>query len=142
MNLFDLTGGHYRVHRTVTYPDFPKSRIVFETNVRAVKEREWSTSIRIDGTYDGPTDVIAVRDYQIVWTTDGKKLFEEGSAKLLLASGGTVQSRWTSEIAPTQPNFGKFPRDGELVRVAYSNFEIRDKTMSYVWEGTVEARKK
>ena len=136
-----MTGGNYQVHRVVTYPEFPKSTIVFDTEVRAVKESEWSTNIRIDGTYDGPTDVVAVRDYQIVWTSDGKKLFEQGSARLILASGGTVESRWTSEIVPAQPNFGKFPREGELVNVSYSEFDIRGDTMSYVWEGTVERRK-
>lgn len=32
-------------------------------------------------------------------------------------------------------------RPEELVKVSYSSFDIRDKTMSYVWEGTVELRK-
>lgn len=85
--------------------------------------------------------MVAVKDYQIVWTTDGHKIFEQGSARLMLASGGTVQSQWTSEIVPARPDLGKFPRSGELVKVSYSNFDIRDKTMSYVWEGTVELRK-
>ena len=114
---------------------------MFDTEVRAVKETEWATTIRLEGSYDGPTDVIGVTDYELVWTSDGKTLFEEGRAKLLLASGGSVQSVWTSEIVPTQQDLGEFPREGELVRVSVSEFEIRDNTMSYQWEGTVEARK-
>jgi hypothetical protein len=114
---------------------------VFDTEVRVAKGAEWSTNIRIDGTYDGPTDVVRVKDYQIVWTSDGRTLFEEGTARLILASGGAVQSQWRSEIVPTTQDLGKFPRDGEIVRVSYSSFEIRGDTMSYVWEGTVEARK-
>lgn len=137
-----MTGGNYRVRRAVTYPEHPKSRLVFDAEVRAVKETEWSTTIRVEGSYDGPTDVVGFTDYELAWTSDGKTLFEEGRAKLVLASGGTVQSVWTSEIVPTQQDLGEFPREGELVRISFSNVEIREDTMSYQWEGTVEARQK
>jgi hypothetical protein len=57
INLYDMTGGNYRVRRTVTYPDFANSRLDFEAEARAVKDDEWSTDIfqfaafgrRVDG---------------------------------------------------------------------------------------------
>lgn len=130
------------MHRTVTYPEFPNSNIVFDAEVRAVKESEWSTSIRVDGSYDGPTDVVGVTDYELTWHSDGKTLFEEGKAKLILASGATVQSEWRSEIVPTQNDLSKFPREGERVRVSYSDFELEGDTLRYEWEGTVELLQK
>lgn len=139
INLYDMTGGNYRVRRTVTYPDFANSRLDFEAEVRAVKDDEWSTGITIGGTYDGPTDVVAVKDYAVLWSSDGRTLFEEGSADLVLASGGIVRSKWTSEIVPTQQDLRDFPKDGEHVMVSYSPFAIRGNKMSYEWEGTVEA---
>jgi hypothetical protein len=134
-----MTGGNYRVRRTVTYPDFANSRLDFEAEVRAVKDDEWSTDIAIGGTYDGPTDVVAVKDYTVLWSSDGKTLFEEGSADLVLASGGIVRSKWTSDILPTRQDLRDFPKEGERVMVSYSAFAIRGNTMSYEWEGTVEA---
>jgi hypothetical protein len=85
---------------------------------------------------------VGVTDYEIVWTSDGRTLFEEGKAKLVLASGATVQTLWISEIVPTQKDLREFPPEGEHVRVSYSNFQIQGDTMSYEWEGTVELRRK
>ena len=137
MNLYDLTGGNYLVTRTVTYPEFPKSQIVFETEVSAVSDKSWSTKIAVSGTYDGPTDVVEVRDYQVEWTTDGKTLFEKGSATLQLSSGRSIRSLWSSSVVPSAPNFGKFPAAGETVKVSYSPFKIEGNSMSYDWKGTV-----
>ena len=36
---------------------------------------------------NGPTDVVACKDYQIKWIIAGKKLFESGSSILELSSG-------------------------------------------------------
>lgn len=141
MNLYDMTRGNYAVHRTVSYSEFPNSQLVFDTRVRSVSAREWSTSIEVSGTYDGPTDVIGVEDYQIEWTTDSKTLAERGSATLQLAAGGSVHSTWTSTITPDAPRFAKFPRGGESVRVTVSAFKVEGNKMSYDWTGTVEPAK-
>jgi len=138
VNLYDLTGGNYRVTRTVTFPDFPASKIVFETTVKATRS-DWSTQIQASGTYDGPRDVTSVRDYTVTWTTDGKTLFEQGSATLGLSSGGSVRSTWSSSIVPDRPNFSRFPRDGETVKVSFSPFAITGNKMTYDWHGAVSA---
>jgi hypothetical protein len=136
--LYDLTHGNYRVHRTVSYPEFPKSQIVFDTDVTAVGA-EWSTKIRVSGTYDGPTDVVAVKDYKVEWTTDGKTVFEKGAATLVLSSGGSVRSLWSSSINLKEPRSIKFPSGKEMINVTFSPFKIDGNKMSYEWEGTVKA---
>ena len=142
MNLYDLTKGNYRVHRTVSYSEFPKSSLVFETRVTRTGAAEWTTSMKVSGTYDGPTDVIGVENYQIKWSTDSKTLREEGSATLKLSSGADVRTTWVSSITPDEPSFGGFPSAGEAVRVTYSAFRIDGKTMRYDWSGTVEPAQK
>ncbi|MFZ0611482.1 MAG: hypothetical protein WAM73_04530 [Desulfobacterales bacterium] len=141
MNLYDLTKGNYRIVRTITYPDFPESKIVTEAQVKAATETEWNTTIAINGTYNGPTDVVSAKDYQLTWTADGKNILESGSATLGLASGGSVRQVWSSTITPER-GFDKFPSGGELVTLNISPFKVDGNKMSYTWEGTVKARSK
>ena len=126
----------------MTYPEFPESKIEFDTKVSAVNESEWTTEMSIRGSYDGPTDVVAVKDYKVVWKTDGQTLFEEGSATLVLAGGGSVASAWTSSIVSDGRDFRRLPASGEVVRVDYSRFQVDGDTMSYDWKGTVAARER
>lgn len=139
MNLYDLTKGNYHILRTITYPDFPESRIVTNAQVKATRNSEWDTTITINGTYNGPTDVVSAKDYQLEWTTDGKNILETGSATLALASGGSVRQVWSSTIAPEQ-GFDKFPQAGERIDISISPFQIDGNKMSYQWEGTVKAQ--
>jgi hypothetical protein len=141
MDLYDLTKGNYSVHRTISYPDFSGSQIVTNAQVKAVKDSEWDTNITINGTYNGPTDVVAVKDYQVLWTSDGKNILESGSATLELKSGGSVRQVWKSTITPERP-FEKFPPAGELITVSISPLQIDGNKMSYKWEGTVKPQRK
>jgi hypothetical protein len=141
MDLYDLTKGNYSVHRTISYPDFSGSQIVTNAQVKAVKDSEWDTTITINGTYNGPTDVVAVKDYQLLWTTDGKNILESGSATLELKSGGSVRQVWKSTITPERP-FEKFPQAGELITISISPLQIDGNKMSYKWEGTVKPQRK
>ena len=134
VNLYDLTRGNYRISRTISYPDFPESKIVTDAKVKAAKSSEWDTNITINGTYNGPTDIISVKDYQLIWTTDGKNILESGSATLELKSGKSVLQVWTSEITP-EHSFDKFPQAGELITISFSPFQIDGNSMSYKWEG-------
>jgi hypothetical protein len=138
MSLYELTGGNYHVHRELSYPEFPKSRVVFETDVKSVSDSEWSTNIAISGTYDGPTDVVSVKDYRLEWTSDGKTLSERGSATLVLSSGRSIRSVWSSSITPEHPRFERFPRQGEMVDVTFTPFQINGNEMSYDWQGEVK----
>lgn len=139
LNLYDLTRGNYRVHRTISFPEYPESQLVMEADVTAASDTEWVTNMTINGTYNGPTDFVSIKDYQLIWTTEGEKLAESGSAALETSSGQSVRSVWSSEITP-EKGFDKFPEAGELVSVSISPFQIEGNSMSYEWEGTVKER--
>ena len=141
MNLYDLTKGNYSVARTISYPDFPGSQIVTNAQVKATKDSDWTTNISINGTYNGPTDVVAVKDYQLEWNSDGKSILESGSASLELKSGGSVRQVWKSTITPAR-GIEKFPQYGELITVSISDFQVNGNKMSYKWEGMVKSRSK
>ncbi|HXV83510.1 MAG TPA: hypothetical protein VEG60_26940, partial [Candidatus Binatia bacterium] len=141
VNLYDLTKGNYSVLRTISYPDFPGSQIETKAQVKATGNSEWDTNITINGTYNGPTDVVSVKDYQLTWTTDGKNILESGGATLELKSGGTVRQVWKSTITAGQ-GFDKFAPAGELITISISPFQIDGNKMSYKWEGTVKAQSK
>jgi hypothetical protein len=140
VNLYDLTKGNYRIVRTISYPDFPESKIVTDAQVRAVRDTEWDTNITIDGTYNGPTDIVSTKDYQLIWSIDGKNILESGSTTLELSSGGSVRQIWSSTITPDQ-DFDRFPSSGQLINIHISPFEIEGNSMSYKWEGTVKVKK-
>jgi hypothetical protein len=99
----------------------------------------WSTQINVTGRYFGPTDVVDVSYYHAVWTTDGKVLTENGTAVLLLSSGGSLRTIWTSFITPATPHFNGFPQQGEVINVSFSPFKINGNRLSYEWHGTVAA---
>jgi hypothetical protein len=139
--LYDLTKGNYRVLRTISYPDFPESKIVTDAQVRAVRNSKWDTNITINGTYRGPTDIVSAKDYQLIWTTDGKNILESGSVTLQLLSGGSVRQVWSSTITSVH-GFDKFPPAGELITISITPFQINGNSMSYKWDGTVKARSK
>jgi hypothetical protein len=141
MNLYDLTKGNYSMIRTITYPDFPESKIVTNAKVKATKDTEWNSTIAINGTYNGPTDVVSAKDYKLKWTAGGKNILESGSATLELASGGSLRQVWSSTITP-EYGFDKFPPDGETITISISPFKIDGNKMSYTWEGTVRAGSK
>lgn len=139
MNLYDLTKGNYRIVRTISYPDFPESKIVTDAQVKAARDSEWDTKISINGTYNGPTDIVSAKDYQLVWTSEGKNILETGSATLESKSGKAVRQVWTSTITPER-GVEKFPQTGETITISISPFEIDGDRMSYRWEGTVKLR--
>jgi hypothetical protein len=142
-NLYDVTRGNYRVFRAVSYPDHPEDQVLFEVAVE-----DWVTTIYVNGTYNGPTDVVANHDYEVGWMTDGRRLLESGGAALELSSGERLQQRWSSIIAPVTKSgrppavLKRFPSDGELVEVTVSPFDVKGDSMTYEWEGTVKQRPK
>jgi hypothetical protein len=126
----------------VSYPDHPDSLLLFDVEVEG-NGSEWATTIYVSGAYDGPTDVIASKDYRSRWTVDDRKLLESGSVELELSSGEHLRQRWSSIITPVtgadKPPavFERFPSEGELVDVSISPFDVDTSAMRYEWEGTV-----
>jgi hypothetical protein len=136
------------VLRSIAYPDYPKSQIILDVRVRAVSGSEWVTEIYVKGTYDGPNNIIANKDYEIQWSADAGRLLESGSVTLLLSSGESIRQFWSSIITPeNRPDqiaavFKKFPKTGQIVTASVSPFKINKNAMSYTWNGVVKARPK
>ena len=143
-NLFDITRGNYRVLRSISYPNYLKSHVILDVKVRAVSGSEWLTDIYVKGTYDGPNNIVANEDYQILWTADGGRLLETGSVTMLLSSGESIRQVWSSIITPeNRPDhvsavFKKFPRSGQVVTASVSPFKFNKNGMSYTWDGFVK----
>jgi hypothetical protein len=141
-NLYDLTNGNYSVFRVVSYPDYPENLILFSVDIKP-HDSEWATTIYLNGSYNGPTDFVANRDYEVRWIIDGGKLVESGGVELELPSGERLRQRWSSIISPAaEPQdipsaFRRFPSEGEVVRVSISPFEVAGNKMRYEWDGTV-----
>ena len=112
-----------------------------DAKVKATSNSVWDTTITITGTYNGPTNVVAAKDYKVIWTIDGKNILESGSTTLELSSGKSVRQVWTSIITPER-GIAKFPPAGELIAISVSPFKIDGNKMSYTWEGSVKARSK
>lgn len=127
------------MRRSITYPDHPGSGIETEAVVKAGVGNVWDTHITVSGTYTGPTDIVAVRDYKLTWNREGLNIIESGSATLVLQSGGTVRQRWTSTITPVRA-LKELPPAGESISITVSPFRITGNSMSYDWEGTVRVR--
>jgi hypothetical protein len=173
LNLFDLTGGNYRLQRTILYPEFPESQIMTDAQVTVVsdsdeviesthrkhrKASEWEMNLTVNGTYNGPTDVVSEEDYQLIWIARDEneveidrgedehheggrmrqKVLEFGTSLLRLASGGSVRQVWFSTITP-EGGFEGFPQTGELLNISISPFKIKGNEMSYEWQGTVKS---
>ena len=144
LNLFDITQGNYRVLRAISYPEFPKSKVILDVKVKAASGSEWVTDIYVTGTYDGPNNIVANKDYQIMWSADGGRLLETGSVTLLLSTGESIGQVWSSIITPeNRPDrvsamFKKFPKSGQVVTASISPFKINKNGMSYTWDGLVK----
>ena len=124
----------------MSYPEFATSRLVFEADVTALNPSEWSTDLTVTGTYDGPTDIVGVRDYEIDWTVSGKTLLEKGRATLVTSSGRSIRSEWSSTITAKDGGLRGFPPAGEIVSVSISPFKVEGSKMSYTWQGTVSRK--
>ena len=132
--------------RSISYPELPKSRVVLDVKVKAVSGSEWATEIYVTGTYDGPNDIVANKDYEIAWNADGGRLLETGSVSLLRASGDSIGQAWSSISTPEgRPDrvseiLKRFPKSGEIVTVSVSPFKINKNGMSYTWDGLVKRK--
>lgn len=148
VNLYDLTNGNYDVERTLTFPDYPDSKVEFSTQVRAADipdtfespcQAVWTTDIEISGDYTGPTEVVGIEGYELTWTSDGRTLTEVASADLLIVTGEVVHSEWTSTIVVTEGELAAMPDGGETATITFDKFVVTDDSLSYEWEGEVLA---
>jgi hypothetical protein len=134
------------VFRSISWPTLANSRVMTDVSVKA-SAQGWLTDMYATGAYEGPNDIAACRDYRLDWQVDGGRLLEKGSATLLRASGRRLVQEWLSIITPLgradriAATFRKFPRSGQAVTVSIAPFQLKDKGMTYSWDGKVTRNK-
>lgn len=89
-NLWDIGGGEYSIERTFQWIGFPGSTIFSSAEVVFDEKTQMMTSsMTFNGNYNGPTDLVAIESYGVLWlpgSTDGE-FFESGTAIVRRANG-------------------------------------------------------
>lgn len=133
-NLWDLGGGTYQLERVFQWVGVPGSLITVEAEVTFDSDEQLLTSfMTLSGTYGGPTDLIGIESYSILWlpgSVDGE-VFEAGTAVVNTASGEDLivqfASRYTglaSNLPGVQTGAGTFDTsfDGDTLSVGWEGF--------------------
>ncbi|CAG1010732.1 hypothetical protein ANAEL_04012 [Anaerolineales bacterium] len=135
VNLFDLSGGNYFASRTVRWDSLPGEQIVLTGDVTTSGGVMTANNATVNGTYSGPTDLIGIIDYEMVWTQINFTTIELiSTAKLLSASGLTLDATVTSVYSGI---LSQMPTRQQLGEHTYSNESWDGNVMKYDWTGTV-----
>ncbi|PTR08055.1 putative secreted protein with PEP-CTERM sorting signal/MYXO-CTERM domain-containing protein [Nitrosospira sp. Nsp5] len=134
LNLFDLSGGNYDAGRVAMWPSLPGDQISVTTHMSTIGNMLNYTA-DVNGTYNGPTDLVFVTDYHWIWTQlDPTSIEVSTTASLVRANGSSfvvdLHTLYTglSVQMPTQQQEG---------RVIFSNMSFSNNIMSYDWQGTL-----
>jgi hypothetical protein len=137
LNLFDLSGGNYFASRTVSWPSWPGEQIVLTANVSTVGGVMTATDATVNGTYTGPTDLIGVTDYHMLWTQIDPTTIEiVSTATLLREKELTLDAKVTSVYSGLS---FQMPTNQQVGTYTFSNESYSNNIMSFDWEGTVAA---
>lgn len=89
-NLFDLSGGNYTVDRVFSWPSLPGSGVTASGQVSTVGD-QMLFDCQMNGTYAGPTDLVSVSSYSVVWEQfDATTVHEKGIGEILRADGTSL----------------------------------------------------
>jgi hypothetical protein len=95
LNLWDLSRGNYSFERTMTWSDFPDSRIGIVARV-TTRDRNFHLRADYEGRYDGPTDLSTVQLWEGIMTQAGDDVNEIGRAVIERSNGETFEVKWNS----------------------------------------------
>jgi len=132
-NLFELAGGNYATQRTFQWVGLPGSIVTINsTVVNGGAGQDWVSSSVINGTYNGPTDIVGIRDYSITWLPSSSpgEFFEAGTVVLERATGDTLIMQFASLFTGLandlqEPQFG----------VGTFNTSFDGTTLTLGWDG-------
>ena len=130
--MWDLSGGNYSVHRQFSWPDFPGSSIVASAEV-STEGRKMTVTATVDGTYDGPMDLVGVANpVEVNWTQgDGNNVDENNHGVVIRQEGEPFAVDYTSAFSGlSQPLVGD--QSGEY---RYSNMSWDGTTLRLDWQG-------
>lgn len=137
VNLFDLSGGNYIASRTVRWDSLPGEQIVLTGDVTTSGGVMTANNATVNGTYSGPTDLIGVTDYEMVWTQiDLTTIKVISTAKLLRENGLTLDATVTSVYSGLS---SQMPTRQQVGDHSYSNESWDGNVMEFDWRGSVAA---
>jgi len=137
VNLFDLSGGNYFAGRTVRWSSLPGEQIVLTANVTTSAGIMTANDATVNGTYTGPTDLIGVVDYQMLWTQIDPTTVEIISTASLLRTNGQILD--ANVISVYSGLSSQMPTNQQTGTYTFSNQSYRNNIMSFDWKGTVAA---
>lgn len=132
-NLNALAGGNYSTTRTFQWIGLPGSVIQIDSTVsNAGGNADWVSNSVISGTYNGPTDIVGIRDYSITWLPSSSpgEFFEAGTVVLERATGDTLIMQFASIFSGLandlqEPQFG----------IGTFNTSFDGTTLTLDWDG-------
>lgn len=134
LNLFGLSGGDFTAGRTVTWPSLPGEQIVVMTNFSTTGNNMSYTST-VNGTYTGPTDIVNVIDYKMVWTQlSPTSIGITATAELVRANG----SSFPVDLSTIYTGLSvQMPTHKEFATLTFSDMSFQNNVMAYGFQGKV-----
>jgi uncharacterized protein (TIGR03382 family) len=133
-NLWDLGGGSYLIERTFQWIGYPGSIVTTTAEVTFDADAQHLTSsMHFSGDYAGPTDLVAIEDYSVLWlpgSLEGE-VFEAGTAvvrrandELLIVQFATRYYGLRDSLTQTQYGIGDFETtfDGETLTIDWDGY--------------------
>jgi hypothetical protein len=98
MNLWELTGGSYSIDRTFGWIGFDGFMSASADVVMQEGGQSISSSMTFEGTYAGPTDLVGIDSYSILWLPGSLpgEMFEAGTAVMRRANGEIVVTQFAT----------------------------------------------
>lgn len=133
-NLWDLGGGNYLIERTFQWIGYPGSIVTSTAEVTFDQDAQHLTStMHFSGNYAGPTDLVAIEDYSVLWlpgSTEGE-VFEAGTAlvrrandELLVVQFATRYYGLRDSLGQAQFGIGEFATtfDGQTLTIDWDGY--------------------
>lgn len=98
MNLWELTGGNYSIDRTFQWIGHDGLVSASADVVAGEGGQSISSSMTFEGTYAGPTDLVGIESYSILWLPGSQpgEMFEAGTSVMRRANGELVITQFAT----------------------------------------------
>jgi len=103
-NYIAAAGGNYDLDETVDYIAGAAGQVHTTASVRAVSPSSAEAFSTFNGTYQGPTDVASIPEHRETFTPIDRGLLHiTGYRKVMLVSGGSVETNWYGTLSVILP---------------------------------------
>jgi hypothetical protein len=134
VNLFGLSGGSYFAGRTVRWDSLPDDEFTLTADVSTANGIMYANTI-VNGTYRGPTDLIGISNYQMVWTQLTPSSIEvKSTATILRANGDSFNANITSVYSGLTAQMPSYQQTGTII----DSYQLFNNNILYdYWQGTI-----